>query len=147
MIKEKDLYFLAVKVFLENKGKLFISKDRFGDWDLPGGRLLPAEFNTSFEKVLARKIKEELGKNVKYKLGQPIVFMRHERTEILLDGKKSKRRIFAIGYQAKYLGGAIQLGKNHEQSKWLEINKLKPEIYFKGGWLKGIKDYLKKTKK
>lgn len=147
MNKQKDLYFLAVKVFLEDKGKLFISKDRFGDWDLPGGRLLTTEFNISFEKVIDRKIKEELGKDLKYKLGEPAVFMRHERNEILADGKKAKRRIFAIGYQAKYLGGVIKLGKNHEQSKWLEISKLKPELYFKGGWLKGVKDYLKKTKK
>jgi len=38
--ENKDLYFVAVKIFLEDKdGRLLITKDRFGDWDLPGGRL------------------------------------------------------------------------------------------------------------
>jgi ADP-ribose pyrophosphatase YjhB (NUDIX family) len=146
MKNQKDTYFVAVKVFLEHKGKLFISKDRFGDWDLPGGRLLPNEFNTPLEKVVARKIKEELGKTLRYKLGEPLVFMRHERNEILADATRSKRRIFAIGYEATYLGGSIALGKNHNKGEWMEIKKLKPELYFKGGWLKGVKEYLKKTK-
>ena len=39
MINEKDLYFVAVKIFiLNNKGELLITKDKFGDWDIPGGR-------------------------------------------------------------------------------------------------------------
>ena len=45
----KDLYFVAVKLFLEDKdGKLFIFKDRFGEWDLPGGRLRINEFKDRF---------------------------------------------------------------------------------------------------
>lgn len=145
MNKEKDQYFVAVKVFLEDKsGKLFIAKDKFGDWDLPGGRLLPNEFNTALEKVVARKLKEELGSGIKYKLGNPIVFMRHERNEILANRKGGKRRIFAIGYKAKYMSGEIKLGRNHEAIKWVNLKSFKPERYFKGGWLKGIKEYIKK---
>lgn len=34
---QKDLYFVAVKVFLEKDGQLLILKDGFGEWDLPGG--------------------------------------------------------------------------------------------------------------
>ena len=36
---QKDMYFVAVKVFLEKDNKLLILKDNFGDWDLPGGRI------------------------------------------------------------------------------------------------------------
>lgn len=40
MVKDqKDLYYVAVKIFLEKGEKLFIFKDRYGDWDIPGGRL------------------------------------------------------------------------------------------------------------
>ena len=42
---ERDLYYVAVKVFLERKGKLFIFKDRYGAWDLPGGRIQKHEFH------------------------------------------------------------------------------------------------------
>lgn len=146
---EKDLYNIAVKVFLEDGkrssrrlGNLLITKDRFGSFDLPGGRLLPDEFSVPLEKVVERKIKEELGSEVRYILGAPVVFMRHERDEILSDGKKEKRRIFAIGYKALYQGGDIVLGKNHESYAWIPLENLQPEKYFTGGWLEGVKEYL-----
>ncbi len=140
---EKDLYFVAVKVFLEQKGTLFIFKDRFGAWDLPGGRLRETDFQTPLGKVVARKIKEELGLAVRYKLGEPVVFMRHERMEHLTSGKKEKRRIFAVGYQAKYLSGKINLGKNHVASEWVALKNFHPEKHFTGGWLLGVQQYLK----
>ena len=140
----KDLYFVAVKVFLRDKtGRIYITKDRFDCWDIPGGRLKYDEFAKPLEKVVARKIKEELGAAVKYRLGQPVVFMCHERNEILPDGSRTKVRIFAIGYEAKYLGGKIKLGKNHVQEEWVDLKKFRPEKYFHGGWLRGIKEYIK----
>lgn len=144
MLIEKDLYFVAVKAFLEDKGKLLIVKDKFGDWDLPGGRLRENEFATPLEEILQRKIKEELGEKVNYKIQEPVVFMRHERDEIFQNAQKEKRRIFAIGYKATYLNGEIILGKNHEKYEWLNIKNFNPEDYFTGGWLKGVKEYLQK---
>ncbi len=146
---EKDEYFVAVKIFLEdNQGRLFIFKDRFGDWDLPGGRLRQNDFNVSLNQVVRRKIKEELGSVVRYRLkSQPILFMRHERNEILADGTREKRRIFALGYQAKYVGGKIKLGKHHLKNEWVMPRKFSPEKYFIGGWLKGVKDYVHLIKK
>ncbi len=84
----KDTYFVAVKIFLlDPKGNFLITKDRFGDWDIPGGRLRANDFNASLESVAERKIREELGGNVHYKLGGPILFMRHERDEFLPTGE------------------------------------------------------------
>lgn len=61
MTDPKDLYYVAVKVFLEDKGKLFIFKDKFGDWDLPGGRIRKDEFEASLDEVIKRKMSEEKG--------------------------------------------------------------------------------------
>jgi 8-oxo-dGTP pyrophosphatase MutT (NUDIX family) len=142
---DKDLYNIAVKVFLEDgKGNLLITKDRFGDFDLPGGRLLPDDFSVPLEQVVERKVREELGSSIHYTLGEPVVFMRHERDEILADAKKGKRRIFAIGYKALYQGGDIALGKNHELHEWVQLKTFKPETYFTGGWLLGVKEYMEK---
>ncbi|HNX10996.1 MAG TPA: NUDIX domain-containing protein [bacterium] len=139
---EKDLYFVAVKVFLTDEaGRLLITKDRFGDWDLPGGRLRGDDFFEALEDVAARKISQELGGEVRYELGRPLVFMRHERQEILASGERALRRIFAIGYEAKYLGGEIGLGQNHENYEWVDAKTFNPEDYFSGGWLQGVKDY------
>lgn len=145
MEQSKDLFFVAVKVFLEDgNGNLLITKDRFGDWDIPGGRLREGDFEVPLEQIAERKMKEELGESVQYRLEDPIVMMRHERDEILATGEREKRRIFAIGYRAQYLGGDIDLGTNHEKFEWVSIATFEPEKYFTGGWLRGIKEYQQK---
>lgn len=139
MIDPKDLYYVAVKVFLEQDGKLFIFKDKFGDWDLPGGRIRKDEFETPLEKVIGRKIREELGDEVRYEIGKPVVFFRHERIEA---SSGQPVRIFAVGYEGTFLKGEIKLSDIHTQSEWVDIATFKPEDYFTGGWLKGVQEYL-----
>lgn len=144
----KDTYFVAVKVFLvDNDGNVLITKDRFGDWDIPGGRLKQPDFSIPLEDVVARKMQEELGAGVRYELGPVAVLMRHERNEILPDGTREPRRIFGLGYQAKYVGGEVQLGKNHEKLEWVPLKTFKPEEYFTGGWLAGVKEFQEKFRK
>jgi hypothetical protein len=148
MGNNKDLYFVAVKVFLiDSEGNFLITKDRFGDWDIPGGRLREQDFSIPLESVVERKINEELGESVKYELGKPAIFMRHERNEILPSGEREKRRIFGIGYTAQYKNGEITVGKNHEKYEWVSIETFEPEKFFTGGWLEGIIEFQKKYKK
>jgi len=136
---EKDLYFVAVKLLLRDGDKLLITHDIFGDWDLPGGRIRKDEFDKPLEAVIERKINEELGPKVRYELGKPKVFFRVERAEHSLGGEKV--RIFAVGYEAKYLGGEVSLGDHHDRMEWVDINSFEPEAYFTGGWLKGVQEY------
>lgn len=135
---QKDLYYVAVKLFLRNGQKLLITHDIVGDWDLPGGRIRINEFEKPLESVIERKICEELGGDVRYGLGKPAVFFRVERQEQAL-GKKV--RIFAVGYEAEYLDGEVRLGDHHDQMKWVDISTLKAEEYFTGGWLRGVQEY------
>jgi ADP-ribose pyrophosphatase YjhB (NUDIX family) len=147
MINGKDLYFVAVKVFLENeKGEFLIIKDRFGCWDIPGGRLRPEDFNVSLDDVVDRKMKEELGSAVVYELGEPVVHMRHERNETLGEGETTPVRIFAVGYSASYISGDIEMGGNHEELEWVDPKEFEPEKYFTGGWLKGVEEYIEEKK-
>ena len=139
-IAQKDLYFVAVKVFLEKDGKFFVFKDRYGAWDLPGGRIKKDEFDTSLDQIIRRKMSEELGDNIEYKLGKPIVFMRHERVESVPESPTI--RIFAIGYEATLTGGEPKMSDQHLQSLWANLKTFKPENYFTGGWLKGVQEYL-----
>jgi len=137
---QKDTYFVAVKVFLEHDGKLYIFKDKFGDWDLPGGRIRQDEFATPLEDIIRRKMSEELGDEVEYTIGKPIVFMRHERIESIPD--KPTVRIFALGYKATLTKGKPKLSNMHTESMWVDIKTFKPENYFTGGWLSGVREYL-----
>lgn len=141
--QEKDTYFVAVKVFLvDDTNRLLIIKDIYDDgWDMPGGRLRKMDFDAPLEEVVKRKIQEELGGEVTYKLGQPTIFMRHERDEVYPSGEKERKRIFAVGYQTKYLGGEIRLADYLKDFKWVELESLVPEDYLVGGWLKGVKEF------
>src|SRR5437868_2592076 len=100
---EKDLYFVAVKLFLRDGNKLLITHDIFGDWDLPGGRIRKDEFDKPLDDVIERKMQEELGDQIEYSLGEPRVFFRVERQEHNLNGQAV--RIFGVGYVAEYNGG------------------------------------------
>lgn len=141
---KKDTCFVAVKIFLEKYGKFLMLKDNFGDWDIPGGRIKKDEFETPLEEIAARKMSEELGKDVTYTIGAPIVFMRHERTEAT-EGNPIVR-IFAIGYSATYTGGNIILSPRHTEMLWADPQICVPEDYFTGGWLKGVKEYVELRK-
>lgn len=138
-MQEKDLYFVAVKLFLRDGHKLLITHDIFGSWDLPGGRIKIDEFNKPLASVIERKMNEELGADVKYSVGQPKIFLRVERIETPAN---KKVRIFAVGYEAKFLGGQISLGKHHDKMEWVDLETFKPEEYFTDGWLTGVKEYL-----
>ena len=139
MNEPKDLYFVAVKLLLRRNNELLITHDIFGSWDIPGGRIKPDEFEVPLEEVVARKMDEELGSKVNYELGKPVVFFRHERIE---KSTNEPVRIFALGYEAKYLDGEVQLGSNHDKYEWVDFASFKPEEYFTGGWLKGLQEYL-----
>lgn len=140
--KQKQRYFVAVKVFLEKDNQLLIIKDVYGQWDLPGGRIKVEEFEKPFPEIIARKIKEELDEDLKYELDEtPKIFMRHKRNEQV--GEETEARIFAIGYFAKYISGEVKIPPAHEKSEWVDVNSYKPENDFQGGWLQGLKDYLK----
>jgi 8-oxo-dGTP pyrophosphatase MutT (NUDIX family) len=142
--KSKDLYFVAVKLFLRDGDKLLITHDIFGSWDLPGGRIKKDEFEKPLESVIARKTREELGPDVQYELGKPHIFFRVEREEHGLDGQLV--RIFAVGYDAVYKGGKVQLGDHHDKMEWVDVNTFNPEKYFTGGWFTGVQEYLDKQK-
>src|SRR5690606_6697071 len=101
------------------------------------------EFNTPLEAVIARKVREELGSDVRYTLGEQQVFFRVERLEHNI---QETVRIFGIGYTATYSSGTLRLGDHHDQMEWVDVNNFKPEDYFTGGWLTGVQEYLEKIK-
>ena len=136
---EKDLYFIAAKILLRDGNKLLVTHDIFGDWDIPGGRIRINEFDTPIANIVERKIREELGPNAEYKLGKPAVTFRVERFE---HGLKKQVCIFAVGYEATYLGGDILLGEHHDEMKWVDVATYDPAEDFTGGWLRGMQEYL-----
>ena len=145
MASPRDLYYVAIKAFLEKDGSLFIFQDRFGDWDLPGGRIQRHEFKKPLERILARKIREELGSSVRYTLRDPFVFMRHQRREKTRGNRAV--RIFAIGYRVAFQGGTVRLSRQHTRFLWVPRRTLRASQYFTGGWRAGVEEYLRHTRR
>ncbi len=141
MNEAKDTYFVAVKVLLRKGDELLLTHDVFGDWDIPGGRIKPNEFDTPLEDIIARKMREELGDNVQYQLGEQKVVFRHKRIE---HSTGNEARIFALGYEALYRSGEITLGANHDSYEWVNVNDFDPSEYLTGGWLKGMQQYIER---
>jgi hypothetical protein len=140
-ISQKDSYFIAVKVFLEKDGCFLILKDKFGEWDLPGGRLKKFEFETPLVDVVKRKMSEELGDNIDYVVeASPSVLMRHERVEA--SPGNPTVHIFGLGYKATFKAGEPELSEMHTEMLWVNKKTHKPGDYFTGGWLKGVEEYL-----
>lgn len=146
-INGKDVYFVAVKALLRDGNKILLTHDIWNQWDLPGGRIKKDEFQKPLESVLERKIKEELGDLIKYRIGEPKTFFRVERIEHLESGGEMTVRIFGIGYEVEYLGGEIKLGNHHDRMEWFDIDDLKPEDLLKGGWEEGLNQYLEAARK
>ncbi len=143
-ISQKDPYFIAVKVFLERGNDFLILKDKFGDWDLPGGRIKKFEFETPLPQIVARKMNEEVGEDVTYTLAPlPEILMRHERVEA--SPGNPTVHIFCLGYRAQLVGGEVKLQDSHTELLWVDRATFKPEEYFTGGWLKGVQEYLHKS--
>ena len=126
----KDEYLVAVKLLLRDGDKLLITHDKFGQWDIPGGRIRRDQFTTPLEVILAEKVVEELGSQVKYELHNVKTTFRVERDEVGREAEKV--RIFGLGYEAKYLSGNISLGEWHDIYEWIDLKSVNLEDYRTG---------------
>jgi 8-oxo-dGTP pyrophosphatase MutT (NUDIX family) len=143
----KAAYFVAVKVFLRDQEKLLIIRDKWNVWELPGGRIKPDEFQKPLIEIVSRKIREELGENVKY--SEPKLtstFFQVSRMEETGELQKQEVKIFAIGFEAEYRGGEIDLGRDHEELKWVDVRDFEPLKLQDNDWMRGVEDYLEKVR-
>ncbi|MFH1667858.1 MAG: hypothetical protein ABH884_02435, partial [Candidatus Komeilibacteria bacterium] len=83
-IRKKDyaIYWIAFKILLEKGGKyLFLTDSDYNLLDLPGGRADNDEGKVPLFRILDREVKEELGKGIRYRLGEPIFQYRRYKKE------------------------------------------------------------------
>lgn len=111
--KAHATYNVSLKVFLK-KGDEFLFLTGSGNkwFDLPGGRIDDVDHNVPLTEIIAREVREELGEDIKYKLGKPIFqFRRHFESRWL--------HVFLTVYEAEYLSGEIQLSAEHSNFQWI----------------------------
>lgn len=142
----KDEYLVAVKLLLRKGDQLLVTKDQWGSWDIPGGRIRKDQFNESLESILRQKISVELGDDVEYEIGPIKATARIEREEIGRDGYRV--RIFAVCYEGLYSGGEIVVGDYMEKYEWINIMNANLDDYSDGdSWVVHLKDYQEECRK
>jgi 8-oxo-dGTP diphosphatase len=106
---------IAVKAFIVEDGKALLLRRRGTDvhkpneWDIPGGRLQPAE--NPFEG-LAREVAEETGLQIK--IQRPLHVQHFTRD----DGQV----ITMIIFLCRKTAGKVQLSAEHEEYSWRDID-------------------------
>ncbi|MBI4137717.1 MAG: NUDIX hydrolase [Candidatus Sungbacteria bacterium] len=113
MKRDYGIFHVALKILLRKGDEfLFLRTDNDRYWDWPGGRIDNVEMTTPLERVLAREVREELGKTLKYKLGRPILFYRRWFAE-------RRIYIFSMMYEADWISGDIKLSFEHNRYEWI----------------------------
>lgn len=145
----KDFYQISLKIILKNKKREILilqavnNGSYAGYYDLPGGRIDVNEFKVSLTEIIEREIEEEIGE-IKFKLKRkPVAIGRHLIAKQYSSFKKDVR-CFYLFFEATYISGKIKISKEHIGYKWINLDKIKLEDYFKSGILEGVKMYLKK---
>lgn len=111
------VYHVGLKILLKKGDEFLFLKSAYGtQFDLPGGRIDDVEHETPLVEILAREVAEELGGEIKYKLGKPVFqFRRHF--------EKLGLRIFCVAYEAEYISGEIHLSSEHSGYQWITREK------------------------
>lgn len=112
------IYHVGLKILLRKGDEfLFLTHAVSKHFDLPGGHIDDVEHTTPLTDVIAREVGEELGEEIKYKLGKPMFqFRGHFESKGL--------RIFFTVYEAEYLSGEIQLSSEHSNYQWINPRKI-----------------------
>lgn len=115
------LYHVGLKVLLHKNNKILFLKETIANrWDLPGGRIDADEGERPLEQIIDRELREELGSDVRYKLGR--ILFQYRRFV-------GERRIpvFLTVYGARYLSGKIALSQEHSSQHWVDPKKFEWE--------------------
>jgi len=108
---------VSFKLILRKNNKILIlTESETGFLDFPGGRIEKDETKLPLKDLFKREITEELGKDVKYEILEPVVQYRRYN-------KFTKMHVLITVYEAKYLRGKIKLSSEHNQYEWIDPKK------------------------
>ena len=111
--KQEAVFQISVKILLRNGDKVLLTRAQEGDIDLPGGRIDVGEENVPFGDIIAREVREELGEDIKFRLG-PILFIHH------IGQTKKEGWILNVVFDAEYISGDIKLSDEHISYEWVD---------------------------
>lgn len=136
--KKQEIYHVSMKVLLKDKDRaLFLYDAIQNNFDLPGGRIDDTEQDVPLSEIIKREVEEELGTEIKYKLGNPVFqFRRYFKDDDL--------HVFVTVYEAEFLSGEIKLSSEHGRYQWMNLKNLELEkiSFFSKEEYSAFKNYL-----
>lgn len=113
--RDYALYQVALKVLLRKGEEVLMLQVPEGHYDYPGGRIDDVEGEITLMQILNREIREEIGTEVKYRVGKPLFqFRRFHKGKYILQ----------TVYDGEYLGGTIKLSEEHESFRWINPHRV-----------------------
>jgi len=140
MNKNHAIFHISFKIILRKEDKVLflrMANERFLNvLDLPGGRAEEGGEEAPFLEILEREVKEEIGEDVKYKLGK-LAFQHYRRI-------KKPYTLINI-YEGEYLSGDVKLSSEHLSYEWInpQTYKFKKEEFFSEEEYLAFKKYFK----
>lgn len=136
-------YQISLKAILKNSAwETLILKtwnefdNPYWKYDFPGWRIDENEFEVAYLDILRREIKEELWEKVKVELNKkPVAIWRH---------KNSRDIIFYVVFEWNILSWDVEISHEHSGYKFIKLEWIVLEDYFKSWMLEVAKMYLEK---
>jgi 8-oxo-dGTP diphosphatase len=101
-------------VLIEGNRILLVKRGRDpfkGEWAVPGGRI---EDNETAEECAKREMKEETG----------LIIDLIKLTGVYSDPMRDPRKVIAVAYLVKRVGGEPKAGDDASEVKWFDLNNL-----------------------
>lgn len=117
MARNKALYNISLKIFLERDGEFLILTNEENKFDLPGGRIDEDEHRKSLKDIIHREIIEELGEGFRFEIGKPIMHFRRIFDE---DGLY----VFILVFSGKVLSNDIIISEEHNGYFWMKPEEI-----------------------
>lgn len=150
-MKTPAIFWVSLKLILKNDQGQILGLNGHprgsfaGFYDLPGGTIDSQEFTANYETILRRELNEELG-SVEVKINPtPLGVGRHLIPSSMTSRKTGDVLILYVFFEGTYLGGKITISDEHSGYAWLDLQKNRPNLFFKSGLLEGLETYLKKS--
>src|SRR5687768_16841683 len=118
MSKEIQKFHVGIKAFVLNGQEelLLLRESSTGLWELPGGRIDVGEERVPQEQVLRRELAEELGPDVRVKVGPLGLTWVRER--------KPGDFVFLVGRLCRFESGVPTLSDEHDAWAWVGVREL-----------------------
>ena len=112
MVRAVQRFEVSLKAAIVHDGRLLLLREAdTGYWELPGGRIDAGEERLVHEDILAREMREELGRDARIRIGHEVVSFGRQRPD---DGVHQ----FLMVRLCAFDGGAIRLSDEHTDLKW-----------------------------